>query len=65
MITDDDILKLSQVFATKSDLDEIHEEMVTKKEHHETFNQVMNGIDKVIKELKTIRGRTVDSSSRT
>jgi hypothetical protein len=57
MITQDDILKMAEVFATKQDLEQLREEMATK----EQFNQVMNGVDKMIGELKSIQGKTIDS----
>lgn len=59
MITDDDIKKLltasAAIFATKQDLkklkDDLEEKMATKNH----FDKIMNSVDKVLGELKTIR----------
>lgn len=54
MITDDDLKKMINVFATKEDLRILKDKMgglATKDD----VNNIMNGIDKVMGELKTTR----------
>lgn len=51
MITEADILKLSQVFATKQELQELGATMVTKEE----FNKVMERLDAVYGEVIAMR----------
>lgn len=51
MLTVDDIKKLAQVFSTKEELQQVREEMATKKE----VRQIITILDKVMGELKGIR----------
>lgn len=54
MITDDDLKKMINLFATKEDLRILEDKMgglATKDD----VNNIMNGIDKVMGELKTTR----------
>ena len=51
MLAVDDIKKLTQVFVTKQDLQDLREEMATKKE----MRQVVTLLDKIAGELKGIR----------
>jgi len=51
----DDVQKLMAVFATKEDLRRVEDNMVTKDEFNQRFDQVMTGVDKVLKEVITTR----------
>ena len=55
MITDDDIQKMLQVFATKQELKQEIEKLVTVEEFREKHDQTMTRIDAVFKELKDRR----------
>jgi hypothetical protein len=55
MLTQDDIIKMKEVFATKQDLADLREDLTEKMATKEQFNQVMNGVDTVIGELKAFR----------
>jgi hypothetical protein len=51
MIANDDIAKMTQVFATKQDLKALGERFVT----NERFDQAMGKLDLIIEEIKTVR----------
>lgn len=55
MISRDDIIKLSNVFATKEDLTDAVAGLETKEDATEKHDRVMNGMDRVLKELIAMR----------
>ena len=55
MLTIDDSKKLTKVFATKEELQQIRDEMATKEDLKKLQNKVLDLLDKVMGELKTIR----------
>ena len=55
MITGDDVVKLSQVFATKEEFRLMEERMTEKFATKDQWNLVMNLVDKVLVEVKAMR----------
>jgi len=53
VITDKDIAKLTEVFATKEDLGQVKEEL--KLEIKDKFDQILKGQDKIIGDLEKAR----------
>lgn len=64
MITRDDIIKLSNIFATKEDLKSAVEGLVNKEEFTEFKDQIFNRIDAVFKELIAMREEQAGHSLR-
>ena len=55
MITNDDIIKLSTVFATKEDLRQLEDRLDDKMATKAHFNQIMDRLDTFITEVRDIR----------
>ena len=54
MLDDKDIEKLGEVFATKEDLKQEIEKLVTKDELLEFKNEILTGQDQILTELKSL-----------
>ncbi|MBI2011641.1 hypothetical protein HYS91_02630 [Candidatus Daviesbacteria bacterium] len=55
MLTVDDIKKLAEVFVTKEELKQEVEKLLTRDEFNEKYDKIMNMLDKVYGEVKTMR----------
>lgn len=59
MLTVDDIKRLTEVFATKQELKDLEGRLLDKLATRQQYNQVMNGVDRVLKELVEMREEKV------
>jgi len=55
MLTVGDIKKLTEVFATKQDIQKLDEKVVTRAEFDEKFRWVIDKLDAVFGEIKAMR----------
>lgn len=55
MLTNEDFQKMFDVFATKQDLAELEQRMIDKMATKEDMNRVLNLVDQVLGEVKTMR----------
>ncbi|MCX6719641.1 MAG: hypothetical protein NTV36_00820, partial [Candidatus Staskawiczbacteria bacterium] len=59
MLDGEDIVKLSEVFATKDDLKELEEKFATKEDFNDFKDNSLSKLDEILDGLKTLKDEKI------